>query len=77
MLARDGEGAPLSGLSTRVELQRPTDRHGDVALELDDRGGGEYAGRVATLEPGQWDVVIDIEGPQGTVFKSRNRVVVK
>ncbi|ALK10639.1 FixH family protein [Blastochloris viridis] len=76
LLARDGAGVPVSGVNAQVELQRPTDRHGDVALELGERGGGEFAGRVAELAAGQWDVVIAIAGAAGPVFRSRNRVVV-
>jgi nitrogen fixation protein FixH len=77
VMARDGAGVPVSGVSARVELQRPTDRHGDVTLELNDRGGGEFAGQVAALEAGQWDVVTTLAGSDGPVFRSRNRVVMK
>jgi nitrogen fixation protein FixH len=75
VLARDGAGTPVSGVNARVELQRPTDRHGDVTLELTDRGSGEFFGRVAALEAGQWEVVTTITAADGPVFRSRNRVV--
>ena len=77
VLARDGAGVPVSGVSAHVELQRPADRHGDVTLELTDRGGGEFAGQVAALDAGQWEVVTTITNAEGSVFRSRNRVVMK
>jgi nitrogen fixation protein FixH len=76
LTARDGDGQPVGGHHARVELQRPADRRGDVVLELNEAGGGLFTGRVAALEAGQWDVVIAIEGRDGPVFRSRNRLVV-
>ncbi|KAA5603093.1 FixH family protein [Blastochloris sulfoviridis] len=76
LTARDGDGQPVAGHSAHVELQRPADRRGDVALELNAKGAGVFASRVAALEAGQWDVVITISGREGPVFRSRNRVMV-
>jgi hypothetical protein len=36
---------------------------------------GIYRGRTERVAPGQWDVVLEGDGPAGRMFLSKNRVV--
>jgi nitrogen fixation protein FixH len=42
--ARDKDGQPLSGLSFRGMLERPTDKRADLAVALSEVGNGVYRG---------------------------------
>jgi nitrogen fixation protein FixH len=74
--ARDKDGQPLSGLSFRGMLERPTDKRADLAMALSELGNGVYRGNAGAIAPGQWDLVIegDMVG-RGRMFLSKNRVM--
>jgi nitrogen fixation protein FixH len=73
--ARDGNGAPLSGLKFSGRLERPTDKRIDRAVELAESGIGIYRGSASGVLPGQWDLVIEGEARGARLFLSRNRVI--
>ena len=74
--ARDKNGQPVSGLSFRGVLERPTDKRADLAVTLSAVGNGVYRGIMGAIAPGQWDLVIegDLVGG-GRMFLSKNRVM--
>lgn len=74
--ARDKDGQPLSGLSFRGMLERPTDKRADLAVALSEVENGVYRGNAGAIAPGQWDLVIegDIVGGE-RMFLSKNRVM--
>lgn len=73
--ARDANGQPMSGLKFGGRLERPTDKRADLQIELSEAGIGVYRGNVATVAPGQWDLVIEGDARGERVFLSRNRVI--
>jgi nitrogen fixation protein FixH len=73
--ARDAKGQPMSGLKFGGRLERPTDKRADLQLDLSESGIGIYRGNVASVAPGQWDLVIEGEARGERVFMSRNRVI--
>ncbi len=74
--ARDASGAPLSGMTTTAVFARPTDRHLDHTVTINENGPGHYHG-AAAIEPGQWDLILELSRQGNRLFRSRNRVVVK
>jgi nitrogen fixation protein FixH len=73
--ARNGNGAPLSGIGFTARLARPTDKRADRIVALAERGSGTFRGATSGVEPGQWDLVIEAEGSAGRLFLSTTRVV--
>jgi nitrogen fixation protein FixH len=73
--AKTQDGKPLAGLSVFGRLERPTDRRADQAFEINEGGGGSYRGIAHNVAPGQWDLVIEVDGDGRRLFLSRNRVV--
>ncbi|MET4753619.1 FixH family protein [Bradyrhizobium sp. RT11b] len=73
--ARDASGQPIAGLKFGGRLERPTDKRADLAVELSEAGVGIYRGSVASVAPGQWDLVIEGDARGERVFMSRNRVI--
>ena len=74
--ARDKDGQPLSGLSFRGMLERPTDKRADLAVALSEVGNGVYRGNAGAIAPGQWDLVIEGDMVGGErMFLSKNRVM--
>lgn len=75
--ARDGSGAPTTGLTFQARLERPIDKRADRTVGLAEREAGIYRGEAADVAPGQWDLVLEAERGSDRVFLSRNRVVLK
>jgi nitrogen fixation protein FixH len=76
LAARDGDGAPLSGLTATAEFTRPTDRRLDRTISIEEDAPGHFHGAVA-LPPGQWDLVIELTRQGERQFRSVNRVVIR
>ena len=73
--ARDGQGAPLTGLAFSVVLARPTDKRSDHVVGLAEAEAGIYRGVATGVAAGQWDVVFEAQRGSERVFLSRNRVM--
>jgi nitrogen fixation protein FixH len=73
--ARDSNGRPMSGLKFQGRFERPTDRRGDLPVELAEVGIGIYRGSAPAVAPGQWDLVIEGASAGQRLFLSRNRVL--
>jgi nitrogen fixation protein FixH len=74
--ARDGTGAPVSGITANAQFARPTDRRLDRTIAVHQTGPGHFAGN-ADLAAGQWDLVIELSRQDERLFRSKNRVVLK
>jgi nitrogen fixation protein FixH len=73
--ARDATGRPVTGLKFQGRFQRPTDKRADLAIALAEVGTGNYRGRLESIAPGQWDLVLEGGGSAGRLFLSKNRVM--
>jgi len=74
--ARDASGQPLAGLKFGGRLERPTDKRGDLLLDMSEIGNGVYRGAAPAIAPGQWDLVIEGDAAGGRrMFLSKNRVM--
>ena len=73
--ARDKDGKPVTGLKFQGRFERPADKRADLEVALAEVGIGVYRGRTERVAPGQWDVVLEGDGPTGRMFLSKNRVV--
>lgn len=75
VVAKDADGAPLSGLTVTATLQRPASPEAPVVVVLSEGETGRYQAMVNDLAAGNW--ILDLEalgGREGETFKSRNRV---
>jgi len=72
---RDADGKPVSGLKFIGRLERPTDRRADQGVALAEVTIGIYLGNAPSVEPGQWDLVLEAESAGRRLFLSRNRVL--
>lgn len=73
--ARDREGRPLVGLEGKVLLERPADARFDRRLALVEQGGGRYIADAGALEPGQWQIEVDLNQGGQRLFTSRRKVL--
>jgi nitrogen fixation protein FixH len=73
--AHDSGGAPLPGLKFLGRLERPIDRRADQPVTLAEVGNGTYRGSVASVAPGQWDLVLEGDVAGQRLFLSKNRLV--
>jgi nitrogen fixation protein FixH len=73
---RDAAGQPLSGLEPKVSLTHPTNRRLDRSVPMRADGNGRFQGTVE-LQPGQWDLVIELAQDGERMFRSRERVVLR
>jgi len=53
---KDKDGKPVTGLSVKAKLVRPTQAGFDQSLELVEQAGGNYASLAHPPKPGQWDL---------------------
>ncbi|GJD54459.1 hypothetical protein MTDSW087_02434 [Methylobacterium dankookense] len=72
---RDGAGAPLEGRSLRARLERPADKRADLSVALAPAGRGTYAGRLAGVASGQWDLVVEVVEAERLAFRRRHRII--
>jgi nitrogen fixation protein FixH len=75
--ARDRTGQPLSALAWSSTLQRPTDKREDRMVPLSEGKAGFYAGTVAELGPGQWDLVIEVSHGGERIYRRKTRLVLR
>lgn len=73
----DAAGTPLRGRDLTARLERPTDKRQDVTVALAEVAAGTYAARMEALPAGQWDLVVEVAGPDGTALRRRHRVVLE
>ena len=73
--ARDADGRPITGLKFQGHLERPTDKRGDLSVELAEVGIGTYRGNAAAVAPGNWNLVLEGNAKGQRMFLSTNRVV--
>jgi nitrogen fixation protein FixH len=72
----DASHQPLAGYQASARLSHPTDRRRDRVIELSPAGAGRFSARLA-VEPGQWDLMVDIHRGAERLFRSRERIMVK
>ena len=73
--ARDKAGRPLSGLSGRASIERPTDKRLDREGDLAEVAPGIYAATVSGVIAGQWDLVIDLSEHGTRMHRRRSRLL--
>ncbi len=76
LTAFDTTGQPLVGHEARIRLSHPTDRRRDRTFDVLPTAAGRFAGQ-AEIEPGQWELVVDLLRDEERMFRSRERVVLK
>jgi len=74
--ARDGQGAPLNGLTATAVLAHPADTRLDRSMSMNPIGPGSFRGEAAAA-PGQWEIIIDLSRGDERVFRSRSRVTLR
>lgn len=71
----DEEGKAVRGQAVQARLERPTDKRQDLSVELNEVGAGTYEARAEPVARGQWDLVVEVVGPNGVAFRRRHRIV--
>ena len=74
--ARDGKGAPVTGLIAKALLAHPADERLDREIVLNRIGAGQFHGQ-AQAKPGQWELIVDLYRGDDRVFRSRSRVTLR
>lgn len=70
---RDKSAAATDGLTAHVRFEHPANRSHDRGVVLGEAAPGVFAGSL-DLDPGRWDLVIDLQRNGETMFRSKNRV---
>lgn len=73
VVMQDRAGAPLSGLTVKVTLQRPATEQGRSVVTLTEAGPGRYVGERAGLS-GAWDARVEARGDTGQSFLAERRL---
>jgi nitrogen fixation protein FixH len=71
---RDSKGVAVGGLVAQARLAHPADERRDHLIALNDASGGRFHGRTM-VEPGQWELIVDLYRDDVRVFRSRSRVM--
>ncbi|WP_264048575.1 FixH family protein [Methylobacterium flocculans] len=69
------DGSPLAGRRLQARFERPTDKRSDLGADLTEAGPGEYVAHLASVAAGQWNLVVDVVGRDGSDFRRRSRLV--
>jgi nitrogen fixation protein FixH len=69
----DEFASATDGLTASVQFQHPASRTRDRAATLAQATPGIFTGAL-DLDPGRWDLVIDLQRNGQTMFRSKNRV---
>jgi nitrogen fixation protein FixH len=69
---RDRDGAPLSALSVRGELQRPATEAGRTTLRFTERAAGVYEAPAQVT--GAWDMTAKLRDAEGNAFTAERRL---
>ncbi len=75
--ARDGAGAPVTGIGFTARLARPTTTAEDGIVTLSETSPGLYVGTAPKIEPGSWTVTLEADDGTARLYRSRNRITVK
>ncbi len=73
---RDDKGLAVAGLSGVARLAHPATSKLDHSVALEPSGAGALRG-VTEAQPGQWELILDLERGGERVFRSRSRVTLK
>ncbi|MDP2298906.1 MAG: FixH family protein [Pseudolabrys sp.] len=73
---RDDKGLAVAGLSGTARLAHPATVRLDHAIALETKGAGALRG-TAAAQPGQWELILDLDRGGERVFRSRSRVTLK
>jgi nitrogen fixation protein FixH len=76
VVARDGDGADVSGAEMTALFAAPADLAKDVRVKLGETAPGRYAGK-AIVPAGQRDLVLTASRGGDELFRSKNRVDVE
>lgn len=76
VVARDGDGADVSGAQMTALFAAPADLSKDVRVKLEQTAPGRYAGKAA-IPVGQRDLVLTATRGGDEVFRSKNRIDVE
>jgi nitrogen fixation protein FixH len=74
--ARDAQGAPLAGLTASAHFAHPADTQLDRAIPMRLTGAGTFRGEAA-VQPGQWELIVDLYRDNERLFRSRSRVTLR
>jgi nitrogen fixation protein FixH len=70
---RDRNGAPPAAVELAARLSHPADARRDLAVAIQRTMPGTFTG-TATVDPGQWDLLIDISREGERLFRSKSRI---
>lgn len=73
---RDAQGAAVTGLTALARLAHPADARLDHTVPLHRTGAGMFHGLVPS-QPGQWELIVDLDRGGDRVFRSRSRVTLR
>ena len=73
---RDDKGLAVAGLTGSARLAHPATSRLDHDVALEAVAGGALRG-VTAAQPGQWELILDLERGGERVFRSRSRVTLK
>ena len=74
--ARDAKGGLLAGITAQARLAHPADERLDHVIALNRTGAGVFHGEVE-VQPGQWELIIDLYRGETRAFRSRSRVTLR
>jgi nitrogen fixation protein FixH len=77
LVVRDAAGRVLDGLDGRVQLSHPASKRLDKHAVLRPLRGGRYAATLEGVTAGQWDVIVSIDQNDTTMFRSRDRIMLR
>ncbi|MCC2113295.1 MAG: FixH family protein, partial [Hyphomicrobiales bacterium] len=75
--ARDGAGAPVTGVGFTARLARPTTTAEDEIVTLTETSPGIFTGTAPKIETGSWTVTLEADDGSERLYLSRNRITVK
>ena len=76
IVARDVDGAPLTGSLATAQFARPVDRRLDRTVAVQQDAPGHFHGS-GEVPAGQWDLIIELSRHGEQLFRSSNRVVLR
>jgi nitrogen fixation protein FixH len=74
--ARNVQGTPLTELTAEARLAHPADARLDHVVPLSQTGAGQFRGQ-ATVQPGQWELIVDLYRGGERQFRTRSRVTLQ
>lgn len=71
---KDRSGKPVRGEALKAILRHPMDEQRDRQIALHETGNGLYAGSVANVLPGSWDVIVTRKTAKEAPFEATRRI---